>query len=109
MVKNKNEKENGWSQSLEKPEEWGTRGKEINMSDERTGSQQIISKQMLEKVKLLQQEKKKKKEIVRLIPELWEKESLVTDMISHQYVARVPNIMQGTSANRANFLQTLKD
>lgn len=61
MVKNKNEKENGWSQSLEKPEEWGTRGKEINMSDERTGSQQIISKQMLEKVKLLQQEKKKKK------------------------------------------------
>lgn len=27
------------------------------MSDERTGSQQTISKQMLEKVKLLQQEK----------------------------------------------------
>lgn len=37
------------ARSLEKSEKWATREKEINMSDERTGSQQNISKQMLEK------------------------------------------------------------
>lgn len=50
MVKTKmqEKKENGWSQSLVKPEKWGTREKEINMSDERRRSQEAISKQMLE-------------------------------------------------------------
>lgn len=41
-----------------KPKKCRTRKKEINTRDERTGSQQTVSKQMLERVQLLQQEKK---------------------------------------------------
>lgn len=52
---NARKKGNGRSQSLAKPDKLGTREKEMNMSNERTGSQLTISKQ--KQNRLLQQEK----------------------------------------------------